>query len=456
MNTQNASPRLGLILGTLLLSGALVLAGCDVDKLLEVTDPDTVNPQTLDDPDVLDVVINGALGDFTNAYSGDGLNDAFLIVTAAMSDEVFSSGTFPTRTATDRRNQQPPADGNTSDLAYNDLQIARRALKDAAAKVADFRGKSDAGYGELKALEGYTYVALGEGFCSAIPLSYIENGEWVYGEPQTVDQVWTGALTVFDEALANGGGSLAAVGKGRALLNLGQYAAAAAAVASVPTSYLYDVFHSASGAQNPVYTLQGNGRYSLSDGEGGNGLMFRSAGDPRVPWIRDPAQPNGFDAAYPLYKIRKYNAFTSPVVLASGVEARLIEAEAALQAGQTTVWLQKLNDLRADVASIMAAQVPAYPITGAKLAPLADPGTEAARLSMMFSERAFWLFGTGHRLGDLRRLVKNYGLSATQVYPSGDYHKGGSFGADLVFPVDFDEGNNPNFDGSMCNVKSAG
>jgi hypothetical protein len=205
-----------------------------------------------------------------------------------------------------------------------------------------------------------------------------------------------------------------------------------------------------------VYTLQGNGRYSLSENEGVNGLPFRSANDPRVPWIRDPAQPDGFDASYPLYKIRKYNAFTSPVVLASGVEARLIEAEAALQAGQTDTWLQKLNALRADVASLMTAQVPGYPVTAPTLAALTDPGTAEARRSLMFSERAFWLFGTGHRLGDLRRLVKNYGLSQTQVYPNGDYHKGGLFGADVVFPVDFDEGNNPNFQESMCNVRSAG
>ena len=446
--------RLGRAMGITLLGGALVLAGCDLDKMLEVNDPDTVNPATLEDPDVLDVVVNGALGDFTTAYSGNGLADAYLAVTAALTDEVFSSGTFATRTATDRRNQQPPADGNTSDGAYNGLQAARRSLKEAAIKVASFEGKTDPRYGELKALEAYTYVALGEGFCGAIPLSNVENGEWIYGTPKTVDEVWTEAVTLFDEAVANGGGSLAAVGKGRTLLNLGQYAAAASAVASVPTNFNHFIYHSESGAQNPFYTLQGNGRYSLSDGEGGNGLMFRSANDPRVPWIRDPAQPNGFDASYPLYKIRKYNGFGAPVVLASGVEARLIEAEAALQAGQTATWLAKLNELRASVGSIMKAQVVAYPIANPSLAPLTDPGTAAARRALMFSERAFWMFGTGHRLGDLRRLIKNYGLTEAQVYPMGEYHKGGSFGADLVFPVDFDEGNNPNFEPSMCNVRS--
>ncbi len=456
MKTQLRSHRLGLGLGAGIVGAVLLLAGCNLDKVLEVKDPDTVNPGTLDDPDVLYVVVNGALGDFAVAYDGDGLADAYLSSTAAMTDEMFSAGTYATRTATDRRNQQPPADGNTSDAAYNNLQSARRSLKDAAVKVADFEGKSDPRYGELKSLEAYTYVTLGEGFCSAIPISDIVEGEWVYGEPETVDEIWTDAVGIFDEAASNGGGSLAAVGKGRALLNLGQYAAAAAAVASVPTTYNYFVHHSESGAQNPFYALQGNGRYSVSDYEGGNGLPFRSAMDPRVPWIRDPAQPDGFDASYPLYKLRKYNGFGASVVLASGVEARLIEAEAALQAGQTDTWLAKLNELRAEVATIMAAQIDNYPISSPTLDPLTDPGTSEARRDLMFYERAFWMFGTGHRLGDLRRLVKSYGLSQAQVYPTGGYHKGGSFGSDVVFPVDFDEGNNPHFQESMCNVGSAG
>jgi hypothetical protein len=456
MKTQLRSPRLGRTLGVALMGGALALAGCSIDKMLEVKDPATVNPATLDDPEVLPVVVNGAIGDFTTAYSGNGLNDVFLAVTAAMSDEVFSSGTFPTRTATDRRYQQQPADGNTSDLAYTNLQRARHALKEAAVKVDNFVGKSDPRYGELRALEAYTYVALGEGFCSAIPISDVVDGAWVYGEPETAAEIMADAVTIFDEALANGGGNLAAVGKARALLNLGQYAAAAAAVAGVPTTFNYFTYHSDSGAQNPFYSLQGNGRYSMSDKEGGNGLPFRSANDPRVPWIQDPAQPNGFDPTYPLYKIKKYNSFGAPVVLASGVEARLIEAEAALQGGQVDTWLTKLNDLRASVATVMTAQVPGYPIESPTLAPLTDPGSADARRDLMFYERAFWMYATGHRLGDLRRLVNNYGLPQNQVYPTGAYHKGGEFGNEVVFPVNFDEGNNPNFDRSKCNVGSAG
>ena len=48
-------------------------------------------------------------------------------------------------------------------------------------------------------------------------------------------------------------------------------------------------------------------------------------------------------------------------------------------------------------------------VTNTTLAALADPGTPAAREDLMFRERAFWLFGTGHRLGDMRRMIRQYG-----------------------------------------------
>ncbi len=85
------------------------LAACD--ELLEVTDPDRVAEASLEDPDFIDVQVAGAVGDFTEAYSGGG--DSFLSTTSLITDEFFSTGTFGTRTATDRRNQQTPANGNT-------------------------------------------------------------------------------------------------------------------------------------------------------------------------------------------------------------------------------------------------------------------------------------------------------------------------------------------------------
>lgn len=439
---------------------ALPLAGCSIDELLEVTDPDTINEATTEDLDFVDVLVAGAVGDFTTAYSGSG-NDNFLSTTALLTDEFFSTGTFTTRTATDRREQQDPSSGNTSDTAYGNLQQARRALFKASNAVADHpdKGTGDPDYALLNAMWGFTYVALGEAFCSHVPISNDEDPITpVVGTPRTSAELFTEALPIF----ANSTNDLARIGEARALLNLGRWGEAAAAVSAIPTTYNHFLDHSVNGANNPMWSLQNNGRYSLSHEEGGagTGMAFRgsdpesNAGqDPRIPWVEDPA--GGFDASYRLFLSQKYPLRTSNVPLASGIEARLIEAEAALNTSGD--WLTILNDLRADVGALMAAQIDDYAtfVASPSLAPLTDPGNDDARIDMIMSERAFWLWGTGHRLGDMRRLINEYDRTEAQVYPSGAYHKGGSHGSDVVFPVDFDEGNNGLYDPSACDVTSA-
>lgn len=462
MNTRTRL-KAGLMVAALVLP----LSACDTDELLEVVDPDTVNPGTLEDPAALPVVIAGAVGDFQQSYSGAG-GDAFLSSVAVTTDEFFSTGTFSTRTAMDRRNFQSPANGNTSDGAYTTLQRARRALL-RATEAATEAGDSQAA--ELAALHAYTYIALAEGYCSHVPIADDTGEDPADGPPQTGVQLFNGALSILGAA---GSTNLSAVARGRALLNLGQLADAAAAVAAVPTTWNYFIEHSSTtGAQNnPVFGLQGNGRYSISHREGGNqaGVPFRGPGtdgedpaeaDPRMPWFEDPA--GGFDPAFRLFESLKYPDFSSNVVLASGIEARLIEAEAQLASGGD--WLGTLNDLRADVGTLMAAQIDNYDaavagLNSTELEPLEDPGSDDARLDLLFEERAMWLWGTGHRMGDMRRLINVYGRSQADVFPSGAYHKGGEHGNNVAWFVDFDEVNNLLFstDGTFptaCNPTSA-
>jgi hypothetical protein len=68
------------------------------------------------------------------------------------------------------------------------------------------------------------------------------------------------------------------------------------------------------------------------------------------------------------------------VPLADGIEARLIEAEAALKAGDAATWLAKLNGLRAQVRTLMVARYPTFNainpntiVTNTTLDPLVDP-----------------------------------------------------------------------------------
>jgi hypothetical protein len=232
--------------------------------------------------------------------------------------------------------------------------------------------------------------------------------------------------------------------KGRALLNLGRYAEAATTVAAVPTSYVFnaELTTAVAGQSNTVWSTMNSGGITVSDREGTNGLNFRSAGDPRVPtqFLR-----TGTDGLTPVHIFTKYTGLASPIPIATGLEARLIEAEAALQANRNdtnptgTGWLGILNSLRATMIS------PAMPA-------LADPGSFNARVDLLFRERAFWLYATGHRMGDLRRLMRQYTRSHDSVWPIGAYKAGVNYGIDVVFILTLSEQANPN--GRTCTDKN--
>jgi hypothetical protein len=124
------------------------------------------------------------------------------------------------------------------------------------------------------------------------------------------------------------------------------------------------------------------------------------------------------------------------MLLASGLEAQLIRAEAELAAGDAN-WLTRLNALRTTCTDASTCPTPAPAGLGgvAGLPLLTDPGSDTARVSLLFRERAYWLFLTGHRQADLRRLVRNYGRMDDQVYPTGTYNIAYVFGNDVTFPV---------------------
>ncbi len=455
------------------LIGAAVLlaAACDTNKLLQVTDPAVATPASLSDPSTLVTQYNGVIGDFQFAYSGssDGNNEGINTTTAVMTDEMKQSDTFTTRIATDQRAQQPVQNGNTSDQAYANLQRARHSAEVTADALAAVNPQ-DKRIAVVKSLEGATYLALGENYCGYIPFSEVTKGvseptqaDIQYGDPITQTQIFTEAVKRFDAAIAvDGTNNLPKVLKGRALLDNGDAAGAAAAVAGVPDNFVFFVEHSDNtGRQyNPMYSLAAsNGRYTVADKEGVNGLPFMSAQDPRIPYA---AAGSGFDKSTPLFADLRYPAYGSPMPLATGIEARLIEAEAALKAGDATTWLNKLNGLRASFPTLVvklepdwANQIAKSPIAARTLAPLTDPGTADARLMLTFSERAFWLYTTGHRLADLRRLVRQYGKTQDQVFPTGAFAKGGNYGSDVAFPVPFNERQNPKYHPEQCDVKKA-
>lgn len=476
---SKAGPSRAVIaLATVMILG-LGSMGCDV-SLLSVNDPENLTPGSLDDPAQLPGRFAGVLAEFQEAFSGTGNSnvDRLLSTTALMSDELISTGSFTTRTVTDARRQFAPVQGNLSDASYLGLHQARRQAREVADFILEEVSPDDPRIAVARSIQGYAHIAIGENFCAPLPFSTATaTGDVEFGQPLGTSEIFQSAVGVFDQALeADPGSHFAAVGKGRALLNLGDHQAAAQAVSGVPTSFVRFVGHSENSnrEQMPMFALQDVGRFSVANREGGdgvtgiestvgNGLPYIAARDPRIPWTAEPG--GGFLPQFTVYWQLRYPTMSSDLVLADGIEARLIEAEAALNAGDVAGWLALLNDLRADVQSLMAARFDDpesndrigvdNPTVGNDLEPLEDPGSQAARVDLMFRERAFWLFLSNHRLGDMRRLVRQYGRSPAAVFPEGTYHKEGQYGSDLNLPVDFDESNNPNFDVSSCLVGSA-
>jgi hypothetical protein len=174
--------------------------------------------------------------------------------------------------------------------------------------------------------------------------------------------------------------------------------------------------------------------FGSSDKEGTNGLDYVTGRDARI--LIDPKTGRGQDGT-PTVTLNQYPGTDSPVPVATGIEARLIEAEAQLKAGNAA-WITTLNTLRSTPQKYGQVST-----TATSLAPLVDPVTPAAQVDMLFRERAFWMYMTAHRLGDMRRLIRQYGRTQDKVYPTGSYFKGGTYGSDVTLTPSQTETNNP-------------
>ena len=244
----------------------------------------------------------------------------------------------------------------------------------------------------------------------------------------------------------------ATVAKARALIDLGQQSAAAALVptSAVSTSYRYRFTFVQATGDNGIWSFNTNqGRYTVQDsndvitGVIKNALPFISANDPRVPVV--DAKKKGFDGQTNLYTIALWGSRGDEVPLVSGIDARLIEAEAKLQANDIAGMMTILNVLRTDRTSSLTIGTRAIPAMPA----LAVPATQDAAVTLFFREKAFWTFGRGQRLGDMRRLIRQYKRTEDQVFPTGLFFKNGSYGHDVNLPVLDSEKTNPNFKGCI-------
>lgn len=407
--------------GLLLLGVAASAGACSVSDLLDVETPDRIPAEGLAVPGNAQLLVNGAVGDFECAYG------AYVALSGVMAGELTDATQTAARWPYDRRNVSPNETlYSTADCAalgiYMPISRARWAADNILQRLQEW---SDAEVQNRQALiaksaafAGYSYLLLGEGFCSAA----VDEGPELTTQQllQAAVQRFTTAIQAAEAAGATDLLNLALVGRARANLGLGQGAQAVADAQRVPVNFVYTVTASATTPRryNRIFAQNGEGSTggtALSVAPGYREVTFAGVADPRVD-VRD-AKRVATDGT-PIFFQTKYASLSTPLPLATGDEARLIIAE--VQGGQTAVDIINAFHQRAGI-------------------PEFTPSSPEAIAGQVIEERRRELFLEGHRFFDIRRFDL-----ALDPAPGTPYRKGGLYGSDRCFPLpDVERRNNP-------------
>lgn len=437
---------------------AAVASGCG--DPLEVDIVGTVTDASVKSAAAANALRVGTLGSVNNiTVGGTGIFERGWVDIGLMTDEWKTSGPQQQYGELDRR-AVPNTNTNLGNY-YSRLHQTRARAREAIDALTLYQPAPAWGIGQMYIATALAELQLGEHFCNGVPMSGIVNGAVVYATPSTNEQIFQLANAHLDTAITFLSAAdattvlhlnLAKILKARVLLNLGgQAPAAAAQVSGIPTSYAYELTFAAGTGDNGIWSANISIRAATvgdsvdAVGRVLNAIPFASANDPRVPVVGSSIAPSsegfGADGGTPMVILTLWGR-SDAVNLASGLDARLIEAEAALQADDINAMMTILNALRAAPPAL----APSY--TPAALPSLAAPGTKDEAVSLYFREKGFWTFGRGQRMADLRRLVRQYGRASDTVFPAGEFFKGGTYGTDVNMDVSNGELANPNFPGT--------
>ena len=452
-----------------------VLSACgDVqDSLLEAVDPDIIAPSNANSAEGALALYNGSLGHMRRISSGVGGEGSTWLFGGLLADEWSTSSTFVQNDETDQRSIQ--INNGTINTMYRQLARARTSSTEAIRGMKEFRPTEATRIAEMYFVRAYAEMTLANDFCNGIPLSGLDStGAIVFDIPRPISYVYDAALASADSGLALIPATATAAGdilvrrallvtKARILVGKGQIAQAAALVpvSVIPNNFTYDITYATSSGDVTLWSQPASARrYTIGDSLEGRGrnilvrnaIPFFSAQDPRVP-ARYTVSTNGRDTTISQDGLIPSRTTTlwvrsSTVSALNGLDARLIEAEARLRANDFAGMMTILNALRAAPPKLNEVQP-------AAMAALPTPANAEAATNLFFREKAFWQFGRGHRLVDLRRLIRQYNRTQDQVFPVGVHYRGGTYGTDVNLPVTQAEENNPSLEGRPACIDRA-
>ena len=399
-------------------AGALSLSGCG--DWLTVPNPTVIDADALDPVADATVLSKSAQQNFAAAYGW------LIMYSSWFTGEMDVSETFPTRNEFGRRDIVIQNGSLNTDVWFPLSQAAASAYLVLNAGIPDPDNNLNVARADL--FLGFSYVLMAEQFCRGTVLA---------GPELSTANMLDSALAHFALAISRGtaaGGTegpilanAARVGQARAYLQAGNSAEAITAANSVPAGFTYSLPY-ADDLSNR--TRVGNRMWQFIRDRGSMSVppVWRTT-DPRLTW-QVTTQYSPQDAAYatdrgvPFAIQTKYTAYTSPIRLASKLEADYIVAEAQ----GTSAQLAFIDRRRT------ANGQPAY--SGA---------TDANSVMTEFlTQRGFDFYLEGKRLGDFRRHPDNI---LGMPVPGSTYWKPGfaPVSNNSCFPLPVQEiDNNPN------------
>ena len=419
---------------------AIGLTSCN----LEVNDPDIVTPEDVADPASIPFAITGLVGDFQEAL------DNYVRKSGMFTDEFILSGTFPTRVEIDTRDIKVD-NATLIGPMYEPLHVSRFSADNVADQLAALVGDPETdqdlvqeGLAFGQYYGAYARTLLAEMYCQSIlgggdPLAV--NSE---SAPVLPDARMEGALSLFQQAEASASAAglsdlagAAKVGQARAHMWLGNYSQAASAAATVDPDLVFVAEYSTNtvAQYNEVYQFTYNDQQALRWTVGDGTQIDRNLEKYQYydEWVDvgliepdpDPAIFQAFQSTILVHLQLIYGDGNSPptavgqaapIIIASGFQADIMIAEAAYRAGDLTGAAARIN------ARITTGDNP----HGNVHPPVVFTGTFATDIVEIGRAYAVGTWLTGHRMGFVRRVLRNDGVD---LFPPTQP------GLDTAFPV---------------------
>ena len=361
------------------LSGVF-LTGCK--DFLTTENPSEILATDLRDPKALPILLNGVAGDYDYMYS-------YAIVTIGyFSNEIWHTGSASGWRELETGLADPSGAIGT---VYDRAVKANWTADNAADLILDAfpDAKSRPELARARVYAGYAQLLLADNFCQVTV-----NG----GAAQTPQAVYGLALANFTEAVTvattanNTAYKLNALaGRARANLMLGNFQAARDDARQIPSGWSFRAIYSLNSSREQNFVPSQTVAKFRKEG-GVDPSYFndpRYANDPRLKFINKGETFKGEDRIRQFVEQTKYPERESPAPISSWPEARLIEAEAELQLGNTARAIELIDELRTR--------------PGVALSPYDGPVTKTAVMDQILFERSVELYLQAQHLVDRRR-----------------------------------------------------